>query len=137
MSRYQSKFESIEKLQFHPVPKRPFAVDRAVCTDRTTVMVGANGFLYTDAVTEHCYYSNTSGRHADVFRCCMKLRVLSPKLIAQHIAIEQERSRQNDRRWRASSLIDSVKCLGLHLTKDQTRVVEKALGHKIGKVDKV
>jgi len=128
MSGFESRFESIEELKFHPVPRRPIPVVKAVSFDRTTAILGADGCIYTDAVGECVHYSNTSGRHADLFRCLKKLRVLSPKVIEQHLAIEKRNQDLSHKRWMAHQMMDAVKGLGLRLTKQQSATIEVVLG---------
>ena len=127
MSRFESKFESIEHLRFLPVPKRPINIVRAVNYNGTTAMLGPDGRIYTDAVKENVCYGNTVGRHADLFKCCKKLGVLSPNMIQQHIAIEAERDDKRRRQWLARNLVSGAKDLGLRLTKAQAATVKAAL----------
>lgn len=128
MSRFESKFESIESLRFSPVPRTPIAVVKAVSYDRTTAMLGVDGRIYTDAVQENVCYTNTTGRHADLFRCCKKLRVLSSNVIQQHIALEAKRNEKSHRQWAARQMSGAAKDLGLALTKAQAAAVKALLG---------
>lgn len=127
MSGFSSRFKSIEHVQFEPIPARPVSVVRAVRFDRTSAILGSDGVIYTDAVSTHVRYNGASSRHADLFKCCVKLRVLSANVVRQHNEIEDARSKTRHARWSALQVKERGKELGLRFTKAQQTTIDAAI----------
>lgn len=120
MSTIQSKFDDISKIRFEPLTAAVVAVVKLTRVDRTVVALGANGTVYTDGVSAHCYYHDGhEGKLSRVLDGCVKLRLLTAKAVEQHKAATKARSDKAHNEWAAESIIDNAKDLGLNLTAAQ------------------
>jgi len=135
MSSFASKINDIKKLRFEPIPTSPIDVVQAVRCDQTSALLGADGLVYTDAVRKRVCYSGVGHRHEDLFRCCVKLKVVTASCVREHIATQKRISLVCSRKWAAENALSSLKVLGIEPSPTQFNIIEKALNPGVVKGD--
>jgi hypothetical protein len=118
-----SKIDEIAQLRFHPLPVRPIAVERAVRSGETYVVIGKDGKIYTSEVARHVYWT-TVDRKAETIACLIKLNMLSPRALAQHRAADQVEAKARAKKYAASVILDNADGAGIKLTATQIRKLE-------------
>ena len=131
MSRLNSKLDSINELRLEPLPGgKALKAVKVARIDTTIVALGENGTIYSNAVLSHFSYPVTHGREGmllgRVLDACIKLGVLSPKVVAEHKADAKARHDREVRKSAAETVLYYAKEAGVKLTAKQTAQLEQA-----------
>jgi hypothetical protein len=129
MSSFSSHVQSINSLQFHPIPCRPINVAKVVRTDNVTVFVDVRGNIYSTGVMSRVHYvigSSLSQKHEDTFKCCVKLGLISKDDLKTHKEHAERESEIRQRKYAANAIVREAKTLGLKLTSAQKRLIKAA-----------
>jgi len=129
MRKSKPPFKNLGNIMFLPMPVGPVDVIKAITRNGVIAMIGAEGGIYTNAVLEPCIFDINQLRHLDLFLCCHRLGVLSPHACKQ--GLEATKNRKRNLRYRALSMHESAKWLGIKLTKQQAERVHEILDENV------
>lgn len=125
MTSVCTPIDEIDRLWFSKIPRgRPIQVDRMVCVDGVTLIVGKNGKLYATGkrfADNVAYavgvYPWTNG----LIRALYKLKVISHKAMQDHLALCKKHSEASSKRYAQDRLLSGAAALGIKLTAAQKR----------------
>lgn len=124
-NRIVSKVASLRDLEFHAIPTKPFAVVRAVRSEKCVVLMDESGRVYTSQVASSVYWRNDRQlRHT--LDCLIKMGALSESAIVEHREAREADELANQRKWAARSVLEGAKTLGLSFNKTQQRALDAA-----------
>lgn len=136
MSIIISKVETLNQLRFEPITAKVVKVVKMTrVNDRTTVVLGENGTIYTNGVQANIGYGGGHhGKLSDVIDGCVKLGLLSAAAAKEHKDWRAGQSERNEKRCAARNIKGYAVKLGLRLTAKQLEIVQIALDSE-SKVD--
>lgn len=128
MSKLFSKIDDIAKLTFEPIRARVIIASKAVNSNGTTVILGANGTLYCSGIKTRLAYQNTTRNLSAALDACIKMGLLTEKAVAQHRADEKAYFAKRARQWAADSIQSNAETLGIKFNQAQLKIINQGLG---------